>query len=221
MDMRYERRPGQKPPSFEDLQYDSEGLIPCIITHADTGHTLMHASLNREALGHTVATGRMHIWNRETGRMWMEGEERGSYLDVVRIHLDCNSDALWAQVRPAGPACRTGEPGCFYTELYRSPGETDPGAESAEFVHTLVQVLMMRHMERPEGSRSTKLFDSGSEGIIGALQAIMARTGESATARRQEELKRDLADLVFHMLVLCVNEHIDPHAVIAELRARV
>ena len=220
MDNKFARLPGQSAPSLEDLNYDANGLIPCVVTHADTGRALMLAFVNREALGKTIVSGRMHFWSRSRQCIWLKGETSGNYLDVVRLHLDCDADALWAQVRPAGPACHTGEPSCFFTELYASPGEPTPRIQSAEFMQMLIELLAARNVERPEGSYTAKLFEGGRDRI---LKKIGEESGEVIIAAKNQnvdELRWELADLLFHALVLCVNEKLDPHAVIAELQSR-
>ena len=47
----------------------------------------------------------------------MKGETSGHVLHVEAILVDCDQDALVLKVRPAGPACHTGERSCFYRAL--------------------------------------------------------------------------------------------------------
>jgi phosphoribosyl-AMP cyclohydrolase len=95
-------------------KWDSNGLITGVVTDAATGELLMVAHLNEEALQATLASGVVHFWSRSRGRLWKKGESSGNVLRVVELRIDCDQDALWLKVEPAGPACHTGERSCFY-----------------------------------------------------------------------------------------------------------
>jgi phosphoribosyl-AMP cyclohydrolase len=101
-------------------KWDAAGLITGVVTHARTGALLMVAHLNDEALRLTRETGQAHFWSRSRGRLWKKGESSGHVLRVVELRIDCDQDALWIRAEPAGPACHTGAPSCFYRRL--TPG---------------------------------------------------------------------------------------------------
>jgi phosphoribosyl-AMP cyclohydrolase len=103
-------------------KYDSAGLLTAVVTDISTGELLMVAHMNAEALARTRSTGRAHFWSRSRQALWMKGETSGHVLDVVDIRVDCDQDALWLRVRPAGPACHTGARSCFFRRL----GPEDP-----------------------------------------------------------------------------------------------
>jgi phosphoribosyl-AMP cyclohydrolase len=100
-------------------RFDSEGLIPAIVTDAATGDVLMFAWMNAEALALTIETGVGHFWSRTRRRLWKKGEESGNTLGVAELRTDCDQDVLWlrATVRGNGVACHTGERSCFYRSL--------------------------------------------------------------------------------------------------------
>ena len=98
-------------------RFDSAGLLAAIAQDAATGEILMVAFMNREALEATRVTGLAHFHSRSRGRLWMKGETSGHVLHVEAILVDCDQDALVLKVRPAGPACHTGERTCFYRAL--------------------------------------------------------------------------------------------------------
>jgi phosphoribosyl-ATP pyrophosphohydrolase/phosphoribosyl-AMP cyclohydrolase len=81
---------------------------------------LMLGYANQEAVDRTLATGRLHLWSRSRQELWLKGEKSGNYLLVRRLALDCDGDALLAEVEPATgttPVCHTGAETCFYEEL--------------------------------------------------------------------------------------------------------
>src|SRR5690349_24611366 len=102
-----------------DPKWDAAGLITGVVTDAATGELLMVAHLNDEALRRTLETGDAHFWSRSRGRLWKKGEMSGNVLRVVEMRIDCDQDALWLKVEPAGPTCHTGARSCFYRRVER------------------------------------------------------------------------------------------------------
>jgi phosphoribosyl-AMP cyclohydrolase (EC 3.5.4.19) len=100
-------------------QFGPDGLIPAIVSDADTGDLLMFAWMNAEAVTLTIETGFAHFWTRSRQRIWKKGEESGNLLRIREIRTDCDQDVLWLRVHVegAGVACHTGERSCFYRVL--------------------------------------------------------------------------------------------------------
>lgn len=98
-------------------KWGPDGLITGIVTDVATGELLMVAHLNAEALALTLETGEATFWSRSRGRIWKKGETSGNVLRVVEARIDCDQDALWLKVVPAGPACHTGARSCFYRRI--------------------------------------------------------------------------------------------------------
>lgn len=103
-----------------DPRYDGDGLITAVASDATTGELLMLAHMNAEALAATIDTGLAHFWSRSRQKLWRKGEESGNELRVVEMRIDCDQDALWLRVTPAGPACHTGARTCFYRRVTAS-----------------------------------------------------------------------------------------------------
>lgn len=93
------------------------GIIPVIVQDDQTREVLTLAYCNREALSRAISTGKSWFWSRSRQKLWMKGEESGNIQEIVRILVDCDSDALIYLVRPSGPACHTGQRVCFHNEL--------------------------------------------------------------------------------------------------------
>ena len=100
-----------------DPRYDANGLVTAVATHAGTGELLMLAHMNAEALARTIESGEAWFWSRSRGRLWKKGESSGHLLTVREMRVDCDQDAIWLIVEPAGPACHTGEASCFYRRI--------------------------------------------------------------------------------------------------------
>ncbi|WP_380875232.1 phosphoribosyl-AMP cyclohydrolase [Sphingomonas sp. DBB INV C78] len=98
-------------------KYDAAGLVTAVVTDAHTGDVLMVAHMNAEALEATIASGDATFWSRSRGKLWRKGETSGHVLKVVEMRIDCDQDAIWIKVEPAGPACHTGATSCFYRKI--------------------------------------------------------------------------------------------------------
>ena len=98
-------------------KFDAQGLLAAIVQDSLSGEVLMFAFMDAEALEQTRETKLAHFHSRSRGRLWQKGETSGNVLHVEEVLVDCDQDALLLKVRPAGPACHTGERSCFYRKL--------------------------------------------------------------------------------------------------------
>ncbi|MEG2850209.1 MAG: phosphoribosyl-AMP cyclohydrolase [Raoultibacter sp.] len=100
--------------TLENLRYNADGLIPCIVQDASTRAVLMMAWMNAESLRLTLAQGTTWFWSRSRQKLWHKGEQSGNTQALVALRYDCDGDTLLALVNPQGPACHTGHTTCFY-----------------------------------------------------------------------------------------------------------
>ncbi|MBC2652104.1 phosphoribosyl-AMP cyclohydrolase [Novosphingobium flavum] len=107
-------------------KFDSQGLLTAVVIDSRTRDVLMVAFMDRVALDATIETGFAHFHSRSRGRLWKKGESSGHVLRVEEIRTDCDQDALVIIANPAGPACHTGAPTCFYRRLHE--GSLEPTA---------------------------------------------------------------------------------------------
>lgn len=187
-----------------------DGLVPCVTVDALTGDVLMLAYVNEEALARTRETGFMHYWSRSRGKLWKKGEESGHVQEVVALELDCDGDALLAKVRQTGPACHTGSQSCFTTRLL---GEGDV------VLSGLLRVLRERRDQPSSESYTSKLY--ASENL--RLKKIVEEAGEVLMAAKdhdKERLAEELADLLYHALVVAQAEGVEPRDVLDVLAKR-
>lgn len=101
----------------QEPHFDANGLLPAIIQDADTGQVLTLAYMNRLAYDLTLSSGQTHFWSRSRNELWHKGATSGNVQIVIDIQLDCDCDALLVRVRPAGPACHTGQDTCFHNPV--------------------------------------------------------------------------------------------------------
>ena len=98
-------------------KFDGNGLLSAVVVDSDSREVLMVAFMDSEALAKTRASGLAHFHSRSRGRLWLKGESSGNTMKVEEIRIDCDQDAVVLLVRPAGPACHTGQRSCFYRRI--------------------------------------------------------------------------------------------------------
>ena len=198
----------------DELRFDERGLIPAIVVDAATGKVLTLAYMNRESLEITMAEGRTCFWSRSRQELWRKGETSGNVQRVVDITADCDRDALVVRVNKEGPACHLGTDSCFNDLVWE-------GDEPLPFsVEGLYDLLVGRKKSLPEGSYTTYLFQKG-------LDKILKKVGEESTeviiagkARDKAETIYEIADLMYHVMVLMVELGISVEEVRDELASR-
>ena len=98
----------------EDLKFDAQGLIPCVVQQYDTGEVLMVARMNAESVALTLETGTTWFWSRSRQELWNKGATSGNMQQLRELLVDCDADTLLARVDSPGPACHTGNRTCFF-----------------------------------------------------------------------------------------------------------
>ena len=175
---------------LEQLDWDKQqGLLPAIVQDADTLQVLMLGYMDRDALRLTRETGRVTFFSRSRQRMWTKGESSGNVLELVSLDVDCDGDALLVQARPRGPTCHLGRPSCF------------PDAP-AGVLAGLDRLVARRERERPPGSYTTSLFESGTRRIAQKVGEEGVETALAAVAQDGPALAGEGADLLYHLMVL-------------------
>ena len=102
--------------NLDELNFEkSNGVVTVVTQDATTGVVLMVAHANREAMERTQSSGEMFYTSRTRG-LWHKGATSGNVQRVVSLSADCDGDAVLARVKPAGPACHTGQVSCFGSE---------------------------------------------------------------------------------------------------------
>jgi phosphoribosyl-ATP pyrophosphohydrolase/phosphoribosyl-AMP cyclohydrolase len=180
------------------IQFDADGLVPCVMQDWATGEVLTLAYMNAEALRLTAETGEVHFYSRSRRELWHKGETSGNVQRVRQLRYDCDADAVLALVEPAGPACHTGERSCFHREL-ESGEAPDPALH--EVLPRLERTLADRAEARPEGSYTVELLDNPK--LIG--EKVREEAEEVTRAARDESDERvaeEAADVIYHLEVL-------------------
>ena len=202
-----------------EIKYDEKGLIPAIIQDSSNNEVLMMAYMNEESLNKTLASGYTWFYSRSRQQLWMKGESSGNTQKVEQILYDCDEDTLLIKVKPAGPACHTGNYSCFYRDLQGEEIDTSIPFQ-INILQELYQIILSRQQEMPEGSYTSYLFQEGIDKILKKVGEESAEVIIAAKNRDKNEVVYETADLIYHLLVMMVEQGVGVRDVLAELRSR-
>lgn len=202
---------------FSDLKLNESGLIPVVVQDYKTNEVLMMAYMNEEAFDNTVKTGRMTYYSRSRKCQWVKGETSGHYQYVRALCVDCDKDTILSKVEQVGAACHTGNRTCFYTTIVG----TERDAKNPLQVFESVYDTITDRREHPKaGSYTNYLFEKG-------LDKILKKVGEEATEiviaaknPNPEEVKYEIADFLYHVMVLMAERGVTWEDITKELADR-
>ena len=226
------------PAGLERIAFDANGLVPVVVRNERTGDVLTLAWANAEALALTVETRLSHFWSRSRQELWKKGETSGNLQHVVRVSVDCDRDAVLYDVEPAGPPCHTGAASCFApVEAIPDAPSAAPGAaasdlpaRAADWTETasvetldlgpLFEVIAARQAHPEPGSYTNRLLAKGIERCAQKVGEEGVETALAAVTRDDAGLAAEIADLMYHVVVLMAARGLPAGAVAAELAAR-
>lgn len=202
---------------FKEFKTNSDGLLPVIVQHYKTQEVLMMAYMDEEAFNNTIKTGKMTYYSRSRKKQWVKGETSGHLQYVKSLLIDCDKDTLLAKVDQIGPACHTGNPTCFYQPLAGSNSDEKNPLKVFESVY---DTIVDRKENPREGSYTNYLFEKG-------IDKILKKVGEEATEiiiaaknPNPEEIKYEMADFLYHAMVLMVERGVTWEDIVQELADR-
>ena len=175
--------------------------------------------MNPSSIEKTFKDGKVWFYSRSRDRLWMKGEESGNFLHFKEGHIDCDGDTLLLKVVPDGPTCHTGNQSCFFEDLDQNLAYNKSDSGSG-IIEELFSVIQDRKQFKPEGSYTVKILN---EGISRIAQKVIEEAGEAAIAAATEDkenLPKELADLLYHVLVLLSASDVSPNTIWDELRKR-
>lgn len=195
-----------------EIKYDDRGLVPAIAQDIATKEVLMMAYMNEEAVRLTLETGFAHYFSRSRKCLWKKGESSGHLQEVKGFYYDCDGDTVLLKVNQRGAACHTGSYSCFFNIVLEAGDQNDT-------LDKLYRIVLGRKGKPMEGSYTSYLFKEGRD-------KILKKIGEEASEviigakNSKEELIYEAGDLIYHLMVLFVNEGISLGNLYAELKSR-
>ena len=191
--------------TIDELKFDDKGLIPAIVVDADSDKVLTLAYMNRESLEISLKEGITCFWSRSRQELWRKGETSGNWQHIESITADCDADALVVKVHKDGPACHLG---------------TDSSGEDKFSVKDLYKLLEGRKADMPEGSYTSYLFEKGIDKILKKVGEECTEVIIAAKAEDKAETVYEIADLMYHVMVMMVEQGISVDDVMEELASR-
>ncbi len=200
--------------NINDLKFDDKGLIPAIVVDAKTRKVLTLAYMNKESLEISMEKGLTCFWSRSRKELWLKGETSGNYQHIVSITADCDKDALVVMVEKDGPACHTGAESCFNEKVYESETLNEFSYEG------LMELIKGRKTDKKEGSYTTYLFEKGLDKILKKVGEECTEVIIAAKDNNKGETVYEIADLIYHLSVLMIEQNISLEDIRAELASR-
>lgn len=191
---------------INSFKFDASGLIPAVVQNIETNEVLMVAYMNADTIKQTIDTGRATFWSRSRQEVWVKGDTSGNYMYVKEIRVDCDCDCLILMVNPAGPACHTGNRSCFFRKIENGKIVEDKDMPLRSDIFAREQAVVIDRKEHPEeGSYTNYLFDKGEDKILKKVGEEAAEVVIAGKNRDKDEISYEVADLIYHMTVMLVD----------------
>ena len=203
--------------AFSDLKVNADGLIPAVAQDVRTGEVLMLAWMNEESWNRTLQSGKMTYWSRSRQCLWTKGETSGHVQYVKSLTVDCDRDTILARVDQVGAACHTGNRSCFYTPVFARGRKTK---NPQEILNDVYGVILDRKAHPKEGSYTNYLFDKGIDKILKKVGEENAEIIIAAKNPDPEEIKYEIADYLYHLMVLMAEKGVTWEEITDELARR-
>jgi len=203
---------------WEDFKKNSDGMVPVIVQDYRTLEVLMMAYMNEEAYLQTLRTGRMTYFSRSRGELWLKGETSGHFQYVKSLTADCDMDTILAKVSQVGAACHTGARSCFFHEIAKKDYEI--AENPLQVFEDVMDVIKDRKVHPREGSYTNYLFDKGIDKILKKLGEEATEIVIAAKNPGANEVKYEISDFLYHMMVLMVEKDVSWEEITRELANR-
>lgn len=203
---------------WEDFKKNSDGHVPVIVQDYRTRDVLMMAYMNEEAYNLTISTGRMTYFSRSRNELWLKGETSGHFQYVKSLTADCDMDTILARVSQVGAACHTGARSCFFNEITKK--DYKEAENPLQVFQEVYDVIKDRKLHPREGSYTNYLFDKGIDKILKKLGEEATEIVIAAKNPGAGEVKYEISDFLYHMMVLMAEKDISWEEITTELANR-
>lgn len=202
---------------FSSFKLNEDGLIPVIVQDFRTAEILMMAYMNEEAYEQTLREGMMTYWSRSRQELWRKGDTSGHYQYVKSLDIDCDRDTILAKVEQIGAACHTGHRSCFYANL---ASKAYDGRNPMTVFDDVMATILERKENPKEGSYTNYLFDQGIDKILKKVGEEAAEIIIAAKNPDSDEVKYEICDFLYHMMVLMAEREVSWKDITKELAER-
>ncbi|CAH2213006.1 bifunctional phosphoribosyl-AMP cyclohydrolase/phosphoribosyl-ATP diphosphatase HisIE [Tepidibacter aestuarii] len=198
----------------KEIKFDDKGLVPVIVQDVNTNKVLMLAYMNEESIRKTLDEKVACYYSRSRQKLWKKGETSGNIQKLKGFYYDCDKDTILILVEQIGVACHTGSYTCFFNEVIKNEKSKD------EVLKDLYSLIKERKNNPKEGSYTNYLFEKGLDKILKKVGEETSEVIIGAKNKNKEELVYEISDLIYHLLVLMVNEKVTIEDIKNELKKR-
>lgn len=199
--------------TLKKIKFDDKGLVPAIAQDVETKEVLMMAYMNEESIKMTIESGYATYFSRSRQELWKKGETSGHLQELKGFYYDCDGDTVLIKVKQTGPACHTGEYSCFHNPVVEYVFEED-------MLRKLYGIIENRKNNPVEGSYTNYLFDKGVDKILKKVGEESAEVIIAAKNDDKNELIYEISDMVYHTMVLMLNQGVTIEEIKKELKSR-
>ena len=204
--------------SWEDFKKNGDGMVPVVVQDYRTQEVLMVAYMNEEAYQETLRTGKMTYFSRSRQELWLKGATSGHFQYVKSLTADCDMDTILAKVSQVGAACHTGAKSCFFHEIVKK--DYEQADNPLQVFEEVFDVIKDRKVNPKEGSYTNYLFDKGIDKILKKLGEEATEIVIAAKNPNTNEIKYEISDFLYHMMVLMVEKDVTWEEITTELANR-
>lgn len=202
---------------WSDLKLNSDGMVPVIVQDYRTDEVLMLAYMNEEAFNTTIHIGKMTYYSRSRNELWTKGLTSGHIQYVKSLTADCDYDTILAKVSQVGVACHTGNRSCFFNNIVKKEYlEKNP----LKIFEDIYANISSRKETPKEGSYTNYLLDQGIDKILKKLGEECTEIVIAAKNPAEDEIKYEISDLLYHLMVLMVEKGVTWEDITSELAQR-
>ena len=202
---------------WSNMKTNEAGLVPVVVQDYVTNEVLMLAYMNEASFRKTLICGKMTYWSRSRQELWTKGETSGHYQYVKSLTADCDRDTILAQVSQVGAACHTGNRTCFFYNIFRR--ETNKSNALSMLLETYRRIEESKAAPQ-DGTMAGYLFEQGLDKILVNLAKENAQILMAAKNGDPEVTKTEIADYLYLLTMLMVENDITYEDVISELSYR-
>lgn len=199
---------------LNEIKFDDKGLVVVVAQDFETNEVLMVAYMNRESVEITLKEKRACYFSRSRSCLWRKGDTSGHVQHLKGFYYDCDADAILIKVEQVGSACHTGAYSCFYNKAYEDE------VTDQSIINKVYSQIINRRDNPKEGSYTNYLFDKGLDKILKKVGEEASEVIIGAKNKNKDELIYEMCDLIYHSLVLMVNEDITIDDIKRELTKR-
>ncbi|OWZ24699.1 Phosphoribosyl-ATP diphosphatase [Phytophthora megakarya] len=162
-----------------------DGLFTTVVAD-EAGVALGLVYSSAESIIAAVSSGRGVYYSRSRGGLWKKGESSGNAQKLIKIDMDCDSDALRFTVNQTGAGfCHLNTRTCW---------GHDGGFRALE------SMLFSRYEHAPAGSYTKRLFDDAEL----LRNKLVEEAQELAEAESVPDVAGEAADVMYFAMVRCV-----------------